>query len=188
MDRALKPGWSSPTAMSLTDPICRRRLAAVTAGACVLAIAGCGSSGPKPGDSSHRGSFLAFSECMRSHGVPGFPDPSPRGGINLDGTGVNPFSPAFKTAQASCKKLLPGGGPGSQQATEQQKQQLVAISECMRSHGVPGFPDPTTKRPTSPQGYSIVEDIASNLFLVVPSTINPSSPAFQKAASACKFH
>jgi len=58
----------------------------------------------------------------------------------------------------------------------------------MRSHGVTGFPDPTTKPPASPQGYSIIEGIGSNLFLLVPSTINPSSPVFQQAAKACKFH
>ena len=126
---------------------------------------------------------------MRSHGVTGFPDPSPGGGIHIgSGSGINPFSPAFKAARATCQKLLPGGGPGSRQATEQQKQQLVAISECMRAHGVPGFPDPTTKAPTSPQGYSIMEGVANNLFLLVPSTINPNSPAFQQAAKACDFH
>jgi hypothetical protein len=73
-------------------------------------------------------------------------------------------------------------------ATEQQKQQLVAMSECMRNHGVSGFPDPTTRPPTSPQRYSIIEGIGSNLFLLVPSTINPSSPVFQQAAKACEFH
>jgi hypothetical protein len=125
---------------------------------------------------------------MRSHGVAGFPDPGAQGGINLAGTGITPFSPAFKAAQSSCDKLLPGGGPGSRPATEQQKEQLVAISECMRSHGVTDFPDPTTKPPTGPRGYSIMEGIASNLFLLVPSTINPNSPAFEQAAKSCKFH
>jgi hypothetical protein len=175
--------------MLATNLIPRRRclLAVLTAGVCVVAVAGCGSSGPKPAASSHASSQLAFAECMRSHGVTGFPDPSGSGGINIAGTGINPFSPAFKAAQAICKKLLPGGGPGSRQATEQQKQQLVAISKCMRSHGVPGFPDPTTKPPTSP-GYSIIQGIASNLFLLVPSTINPNSPAFQQAAKARAFH
>ena len=190
MGRALEPGLPSKAPMFAANPIHRRRslLAAVTAGVCVLAVAGCGSSGHKPSGSSHASSQLAFAECMRSHGVTGFPDPSGRGGINLAGTGINPFSPAFKAAQASCRKLLPGGGPGSRQATEQQKEQLVAISECMRSHGVTGFPDPTTKPPTSAQGYSIIEGLGSNLFLLVPSTINPNSPAFQRAAKACNFH
>ncbi len=165
----------------------RRHCATLIAGVCVVAIAGCGSSGHKPSDSSHAQSLLAFSECMRSHGVPNFPDPGSRGGLNIGGTSINPFSPSFKAAQGTCNKLLPGGGPGSRQASEQQKEQLVAISECMRSHGVTGFPDPTTKPPTSQQGYSIMEGVASNLFLLVPSTINPNSPAFEQAAKACNF-
>jgi hypothetical protein len=176
--------------MPATIAVTRRRnrvLAALIVGVCVVAIAGCGSSGHRPSASSHAQSFLAFSICMRSHGVPNFPDPSGRG-LNIGGTGINPFSPSFKAAQATCGKLLPGGGPGSRQASEQQKEQLVAISECMRSHGVTGFPDPTATPPTSAQGYSIMEGVASNLFLLVPGTINVNSPAFEQAAKACNFH
>jgi hypothetical protein len=57
----------------------------------------------------------------------------------------------------------------------------------MRSHGVTGFPDPTTKPPTSQQGYSFIEGFASNLFLLVPNTINANSPAFKQAAKACRL-
>lgn len=190
MGRALElRGRLHPT-MFATDPICRcrRLLAAVSAGVCVVALGGCGSTGHKPSAASRASIMLAFSECMRGHGVTGFPDPSGGGGLNLDGTGINPFSPSFRAARSSCQRLLPGGGPGSRHATEQQRQQLVAIAECMRGHGVTGFPDPTTKRPTSPQGYSIIEGMANNLFLLVPSTINPASPAFQRAAKTCNFH
>jgi hypothetical protein len=162
-------------------------LATLVGVVCVAALAGCGSSSTKPSASSHTPAQLAFSECMRAHGVADFPDPSGSGGINIAGTGINPFSPAFEAARASCKKLLPGGGPGSQHASEQQRQQLVALSECMRSHGVSGFPDPTTKPPTSLQGYSLAEGIGSDLFLLVPSTINVNSPAFEQAAKICKL-
>jgi hypothetical protein len=124
---------------------------------------------------------------MRAHGVPNFPDPSGGGGLNI-GPDINPFSPSFKAAQATCGKLMPGGGPGNHPASEQQKQQLLAMSECMRAHGVTGFPDPTTKPPTSPEGYSIMEGLGSNLFLLVPSTINPNSPVFKHAGTACNFH
>lgn len=175
-------------ATAATVPGRHRAIAALVAAVCVVAIAGCGSSAHNPSASSRARSLLAVSECMRSHGVPNFPDPGGGGGLNLDGTGINPFSPSFKAAQATCFKLLPGGGPGSHQASEQQKQQLVATAECMRSHGVPGFPDPTSTPPTSPQGYSIIEGLGSNLFLLVPSTINPTSPAFKQAAGACHFH
>jgi hypothetical protein len=171
----------------------RRRLWFVAAIiGCALAITACGTSGSK---SSHTGSgrtrFLAFSECMRSHGVPNFPDPSAGGGIKIaQGSNINPFSPSFKTAQAQCQKLLPGGGP-PRGVSEQQKQQMTRTSECMRAHGVTGFPDPTTTPPTNPQNYSIVEGIggpSGGLFLLVPKTIDVNSPAFKQAAKACSLH
>ncbi len=128
---------------------------------------------------------------MRSHGVPNFPDPSAGGGIHLpQGSNINPFSPSFKTAQAQCRKRLPGGGPPAH-VSEQQKEQLVRISQCMRAHDVSGFPDPTTTPPTNPQDYSIVEGIGAasgGLFLLVPKTIDVNSPAFKDAAKACNFH
>jgi hypothetical protein len=172
---------------------CSRRGLWLTAGilGCGVVIGACGTSGGNSGHShSIRTSFLAFSECMRSHGVPNFPDPSTGGGIHItQGSGINPFSPAFKAARVDCEKLLPGGGrrPG---VTEQQKEQMVRTSECMRAHGVTGFPDPTPSPPSDPQDYSVVEGIggpSGGLFLLVPKTIDPTSPAFEQAAKACDF-
>ena len=170
----------------------RRLIPFVLTAVCALTIAACGST-----SAGHRrtaastGAFLAFSECMRSHGITNFPDPSGRGGINLDGTNLNPFTPSFKSAQAACRKLMPGGGPPAH-ASEQQKEQLVATAACMRTHGVTGFPDPTTMQPTSLQeiqdNYSIAEGIGGDLFLLVPKTIDVNSPAFKHAANACQFH
>ena len=55
---------------------------------------------------------LAFSRCMRAHGVPSFPDPSSSGlGFQFRVTGVNPDSPQFRSAQQRCGSLLPGGAP-----------------------------------------------------------------------------
>jgi hypothetical protein len=165
-------------------------LAAIT---CAMAIAACGSSGHSVGAASG-GSSLSnaerkVSECMRSHGVPNFPDPSGGGGgFNLDGTGINPQSPAFQSAQQTCFKLLPGGGPGAQHPTAQAMAQARQVSECMRRHGVSGFPDPTLKLPSiANRADSTVED-RDGAVLAVPSTINPSSPAFKQAATACGFH
>jgi hypothetical protein len=61
---------------------------------------------------------LAFSRCMRSHGVDDFPDPKfeDGGGVTIGGPGstFNPNSPAFRQAQETCQKLMPGpkGGDG----------------------------------------------------------------------------
>jgi len=122
---------------------------------------------------------------MRAHGVSDFPDPSPSGGIHLT-SGMNPFSPAWRAAQASCKHKLPGGGPPDHPSA-QAKAQMLAISECMREHGISSFPDPTLSPPSSPVGYSLVMD-RGGVALAVPKTIDPSSPAFRQAAVACKFH
>jgi hypothetical protein len=155
---------------------------------CVVAIAGCGSGHPKTAAASkHLNQGLQFAACMRSHGVTNFPDPSSGGGIDINvGSGINPFSPAFKTAQTACRKLLPGPLGGKQHPTAQAIAQTRQIAECMRQHGVTGFPDPTFTPPSSPAGYSIVED-RGGVILAVPSTINPRSPVFIQAAKVCHF-
>jgi len=62
---------------------------------------------------------LKFSECMRHHGVPNFPDPnfSAGGGrVTLKvgkASGINPSSPQFQAAQKACQSSLPFGGKGA---------------------------------------------------------------------------
>ena len=52
--------------------------------------------------------------CMRSHGVPNFPDPQfqtgPGGGlgVRIGGPGINPRSPAFQAAQKACGGIFGG--------------------------------------------------------------------------------
>jgi hypothetical protein len=124
---------------------------------------------------------------MRSHGVSNFPDPGAGGGIQLkQSSGINPFSPSFKSAQASCSKLLPGGGPANQKPSEQDEQQMLRVSQCMRAHGVTGFPDPTLTPPSSPAGYSELID-RGGVVVAVPNTIDPQSPVYQHAAAVCGF-
>jgi hypothetical protein len=157
---------------------------ALVAIGCALVIAACGSSSNAT-NSVLQAPFLAFSKCMRSHGVPSFPDPTSGGGIHIS-SGINPFSPSFKAAQASCRKLLPGGGPGAGHPSAQAKAQTLTISECMRQHGISGFPDPTLSLPSSPAGYSAIID-RGGVILAIPKTIDPRSPTFEQAAAACGF-
>jgi len=93
-------------------------------------------------------SSLAFSACMRSHGVHNFPDPS--AGSNgqqvtiQQGSGIDPNSPAFQAAQRSCQSLLPAGktaGGGSVSPAERAR--ILRYAACIRTHGVPNYPDPT---------------------------------------------
>lgn len=52
---------------------------------------------------------LKFAVCIRANGVPNFPDPTSTGEIGNDGaiSGVNPNSPAYRTAEKNCTELAP---------------------------------------------------------------------------------
>jgi hypothetical protein len=88
---------------------------------------------------------LAYSRCMRSHGVPSFPDPS-SGGVIPKISPQELGSPQFRAAARACQRLLPAGAddmfpPGE---VQQLLIGMLRFSQCMRSHGVPNWPDPTT--------------------------------------------
>jgi len=155
----------------------------------VIAIAACGSSITAGTTGSARPQFLAYVDCMRGHGVPNLPDPGPEGGIQLSpSSGINTSSPSFEAAQAKCAKLVPSGRPGGlAPSSEQAREQMLAVSKCMRAHGVGGFPDPTVGPPPSnPQEFSIAMG-RDGVSLLVPKTIDVSSPAFKQAAVTCQF-
>jgi hypothetical protein len=166
---------------------CRLPFVALAALGCAVVIAACGSTKSSVKAASNQSAqLLTFSDCMRSHGVPSFPDPS-GGGIHFGpGSGIDPSSPAFKAAQSACRRLLPGGGPGNQHPTAQEIDMARQISECMRQHAVTGFPDPTFTPPSSSAGHSLVLDL-NGVVLDLPSSINPSSPVFVHAAKVCHF-
>lgn len=137
---------------------------------------------------------LKYSQCMRSHGLPNFPDPSPGGGFVFPaGSGDTPGSPAFQAAQAKCQKYMGGLGglaPGTQTHPSQQwLAQMVKAAGCMRRHGYPDFPDPRTSVPSNPfgpGGVGVISNIDGVIFLF-PSSIDTTSPQFYRAADACKF-
>ena len=137
---------------------------------------------------------LKYSQCMRSHGLHNFPDPSPGGGFVFQaGSGITPGSPAFQAAQAKCQKYNPappGLGAGTQTHPSQQwLAQMVKAAGCMRRHGYPDFPDPQTSIPSNPfgaGGTGVISNIDGVIFLF-PSSIDTTSPQFYRAADACKF-
>jgi hypothetical protein len=110
-----------------------------------------GSGGAPTGAASPDSQAVAYSACMRAHGVPNFPDPqvSTNGNEVKVAVRVTPGitgNPKFKSAQQACGKLLPGGGPGSgsnHQISPQEQSQYLKAAACIRSHGIPNFPDPT---------------------------------------------
>jgi hypothetical protein len=166
----------TPTARSSDQPAARTAAAALATAALVLLAAACGggssatgpagsggsASGGSSGSSGSSGSanarLVAYSQCIRSHGVPNYPDPAggalPKG--NAQQFGVS--SAQFQAARGACQHLLPAVS-GSLTAnslrqcylTDDCPQGLVQqamnagrrFSQCMRSHGVPNWPDPT---------------------------------------------
>jgi hypothetical protein len=131
-------------------------------------------SASNPSEQTTQSEELQFAQCMRSHGVSDFPDPSGRGLLSdISAAGVNTQSPTYQQALQSCKKYSPEGHLTPAQSAAENAEGLL-ISQCMRSHGVPNFPDPST----GPADEQVI-----NLHGL---GIDPSSPTFQAASSACQ--
>lgn len=142
-------------------------------------IAGCSPSGCSSASASASVEAMAvkFAECVRSHGIPDFPDPT----IGSNGLPNFPHrsdknattdSPAGHAAEQACQQDLPHLGPQTPAAKAGANAAAVKYATCMRSNGVPTFPDPA--------GQGVIQ--ISN----ATGTLDPSSPAFQKAHTACK--
>src|SRR5215469_17678303 len=89
---------------------CHRQgvLAATLAGAGLLAAA-CGSgSSPALTAQTDYQKALTYSQCMRGHGIAGFPDPQPNGDIlTTPKDHLAQGSPQFVAANKACQHLLP---------------------------------------------------------------------------------
>jgi hypothetical protein len=119
--------------------------------------------------------LLAYSQCMRSHGVPDFPDPNAQGQILVQGgagSALNPNSPSFEAAQKACQSKMPAP-TATQQA--QAMQNALKQSQCMRAHGITDFPDPTGS------GGRVTLHVHAS----PGSDLNPNDPLFQAAQKAC---
>jgi hypothetical protein len=148
---------------------------------CGAAASGSTGSGSGPSSDKHA-QGVAFATCMRSHGVSNFPDPktgsegnlqfqSTPGHTSVNGVSVN--GPAFQRAMQSCRSKLPNGGK-AEPLNAARKQAMLRFSQCMRAHGVTGFPDPTF-----PGGGGAQIRIDKSM------GVNPQSPAFTDAQQAC---
>lgn len=117
-------------------------------------VAGCGSTpagtGTGNGVAALREKAAKFAQCMRVNGVTGFPDPSASGSYTIDavvnGSSLDPNSPAFKRAINACRTLEPSGFTGPK-VTPQQLTARLKFARCVRDNGVPDFPDPTLNGP-----------------------------------------
>ena len=162
----------------------------VAVAALSLLAAGC-SGGGSPGvarvpssttaaRTTAQNGLVAFSRCMRSKGVPNFPDPQRVGGRSLKLTvqRIAAGNPRFPQAQKACSHLLPNGGGGSQEGAQQQRTQLadmLSFARCMRSHGVIRFPDPTAQGLTVEMVQAHGIDVHSPAVLRVVQECLPAS-------------
>ena len=131
-----------------------------------LLAAACGGSpsAAGPGGSSSQGrssssrSAVGYSACMRSHGVLSFPDPDSSGHLpKADPQQLGVSASQLEAAQRDCQHVLPNTGASFRQQTQQcfladacppaLVEQILTVqrryARCIRSHGVPNWPDPT---------------------------------------------
>jgi hypothetical protein len=170
---------------------CRRPLipASVVAIAAVsLLAAGCGSSDSSTSSDASGSSgpptqaqiqqenteLVRFADCMRSHGVSNFPDPTNPHAFKQAMDPTDQASPAFGSAMTACQHLLPGGGSHSQPTPPSRAQTaaLLAFARCLRADGFPHFPDPSTSG-----------DITHEM--LATAGINLQQPAVVQAADTC---
>lgn len=115
-----------------------------------LLAAGCGGGG-SPGVASVASSttaatttttqngLVAFSQCMRSNGMPNFPDPQRfvGGNVKLTIHRLGASSPHFQAALSACNHLLPtNGGSGPRETAQQMRTRLadgLSFARCMRT-------------------------------------------------------
>jgi hypothetical protein len=160
----------------------------LAAAALALMLAGCGSS-PKtastganaPSAGNFASAAYEYAACIRSHGVPNFPNPQVVKGPHSQGirqavpAGVG-TSPKFVSAQKACKGILPmpeNESPAERAAQQHEKSQnLLAFAQCLRAHGVAGFPDPTAEGQITPT-------------MLHAAGVDIEAPSFLTAAKAC---
>jgi hypothetical protein len=145
----------------------RAASAVVAAAGLAMLAAACGGS-PSSARGPASSESLAYSRCMRFHGVPSFPDPTGSGGIPKEtAQQLGVADSGFQSAQGACAYLLPNGGGGPTAAELQQSwSDMASFARCMRSHGVPNWPDPTRYPPHPERPTFDLQSVA----------IDPSSP------------
>jgi hypothetical protein len=147
----------------------------VAVAALSLIAAGPGGGSPTGTAPTAQDGLIAYSHCMRSHGLPNFPDPAPSQGIPKDKLIPLVGSPQFNVASNACQHLMPAKGLGPQQTAPQTRTQVaaaLAFARCMRDHGFQTFPDPTTQGQLTPQ-------------MVTDAGIDLHQPAVLQAGLAC---
>jgi hypothetical protein len=174
----------------------RRTAAAIIAATALALLAACSggssSSGvggtPNAGKASSSPSAVAYSHCMRSHGVPNYPDPGSDGALPKgDAQQFGVSSSQLQAAESDCQHLYPANDGAIQQCettgdcpqavVQQALNVMREYAQCLRSHGVARWPDPTLDS----QGRPFFDVSAAGL-----SSQYTHSPAFESKDSECE--
>lgn len=144
--------------------------------ALAVTVAACGggssTSDPSSGASNTQvQQALQYAQCMRSHGVTNYADPTPGRSQSIGQSGIDTNSPTYQAAASACHKYRPTTVNNTNQGpTSQNQSQQLQFAQCMRSHGVPNFPEGNN---------------GGGQQSVTQYGIDPNSPTFQAANRAC---
>ena len=170
-NESTRPCCSSQAARRARGLLRGPALVALLGCLCVF-LAGCGGGSAPITQQQKVASYVAYAACLNKHGVQ--VEPARTGGLVWEaGPGLpDPRSPQALAAQRDCKSLLPQGAdhPPTAAETAQNLALMLGLAKCMRAHGVPNFPDPTSQ----------------GLRFSPSSGINPNSPAFLAAQKRCQ--
>jgi hypothetical protein len=150
---------------------------AAAAGIALLAAA-CGGGNPQAGaGQTAYDKTLAYSQCMRAHGEPGFPDPQPNGNLIIQGPKDHLNGALMNSANKACQHLLPKSTPLTAAQQRRMTAQALKFVACMRAHGLPNMPDPVVNS----------QGVAFRISGKPGSTgQGPGSQVFQAAQRACQ--
>lgn len=138
----------------------------------VASVSPTSTSGGSASATSQRASALAYSKCMRAHGIKDFPDPGPDGEISINVTpGSDLTGPRFDAANNACKSLMPQENSSRNPAVV--RAAALKYARCMRAHGIKKFPDPGSD---------------GGIQISAGPDLDPSSPQFKAADKACKHY
>jgi hypothetical protein len=151
-------------------------LAAALAGIALL-VAACGGGGSlaDPGQTAYQ-KTLAYSQCMRAHGEPGFPDPQPNGNLIVQGPKDHLNGALMNSANRACQHLLPKSAPLTAAQQRRLTTEALRFVACMRAHGLTNMPDPVVNS----------QGVAFRISGKPGSAFGPNSPVFQAAQRACQ--
>ena len=163
-----RPRWARPATWRTTAAMIATAALAVLAAGCGGSPSSAGSAGsPAAGGSADPTSAVAYSHCVRGHGVPNYPDPDSNGKFH-----ILPEGPQGTAADHACHHLLSAGAaPMSQSQVQHALSQLLKYARCMRAHGVPNFADPQA---------------TNGMISVGAQGMDVHSPQFQAANRACQ--